>query len=150
VNEVLEGVRVGSLMRRAGQLMPATATVRSAIDGWFVRTRDNAYPIVNDAGDGRFLGLVTVTDIHKVSPDTWDYTPVTAVMTPRERLSVVAPTDDARDALRALAELDVEQLPVVARSDEGEAFLGIVSRSDIARWLEIHTSGPTTGSLHTA
>jgi CBS domain-containing protein len=96
-----------------------------------MRSSAHAFPVVSN---GNFLGLVTVGDIRKVPPGAWEETPVMNIMTPRERLVVAAPFEDAQSALRKLGELDVDQLPVL----DGNTLIGIVSRSDVARWLELH------------
>jgi Zn-dependent protease len=129
--EVLEGVRVAHLMRPAEHVIPAETSVGTAVSSWFMRSGEHAFPVVSN---GRFVGLLTVGDIRKLLPDTWDGTPVASVMTPREKLVVASPFEDALEALRKLGQLDVDQLPVV----DGDRLIGIVSRSDVARWLELH------------
>lgn len=135
VQEVLDGVRVGQLMRRTGSIVPPETTVRAVVNDWFMRSSEHAFPVVVD---GRLLGLVCVGDVRKLPQSAWDNTLVTAVMTPRERLAVVGPADGAESALRKLGELDVDQLPVV----DGELLVGMISRRDIARWLELHVGTP--------
>jgi Zn-dependent protease/CBS domain-containing protein len=129
--EVLEGVRVAHLMRPTESVVPAETSAASAVSNWFMRSSAHAFPVVSN---GNFLGLVTVGDIRKVPPGAWEETPVMNIMTPRERLVVAAPFEDAQSALRKLGELDVDQLPVL----DGNTLIGIVSRSDVARWLELH------------
>lgn len=135
LKEVLEGVRVSQLMRRSGWVVPPETSVRRAVDEWFMRSSEHAFPVVTD---GVLLGLVCVGDVRKLSQEAWDRTPVQAIMTPRESLSTVAPDDPAEDALRRLGELDVDQLPVL----DGERLVGMVARRDIARWLELNTAPP--------
>lgn len=135
VQEVLEGVPVAQLMRRTGLVIPPETTVRAAVNEWFMRSSEHAFPVVVN---GRLLGLVCVGDVRKLAQSAWDATPVTAIMTPRERLAVVGPGTAAEAALRKLAELDVDQLPVL----EGELLVGILSRRDLARWLELHVGAP--------
>jgi CBS domain-containing protein len=56
-------------------------------------------------------------------------------MTPLDELVVASPTDDAADALDKLARRDVRQLPVVA----GGFLVGLLRRSDIVRWVQLHS-----------
>ena len=135
VQEVLEGVPVAQLMRRTGLVIPPETSVRAVVNEWFMRSSEHAFPVVVH---GRLLGLVCVGDVRKLAQNAWDTTPVTAIMTPRERLAVVGPGTAAEAALRKLAELDVDQLPVL----EGELLVGILSRRDLARWLELHVGAP--------
>lgn len=134
--EVLDGVRVAKLMHREGAVLEPDATVRSAVEGAFMRGSEHAFPVV----DGRrLLGLVCVGDIRRIAPEAWDTTPIGALMTPRASLAVVTPDMEVKDALEKLAERDVDQVPVL---DGDDNLVGMLSRSDVARWFELHLHGP--------
>ena len=64
----------------------------------------------------------------------WENTPVRAIMTPLERVGMVAPQDDAGVALDDLASREVDQLPVV----ENGRLVEVLARRDIQRWLDLH------------
>lgn len=136
--QALEGVRVGSLMRRHGAAIAAETTLDAAVSEWFIHSEARAFPVLDG---GSFVGVLNASDLRKVPRDAWERTPVTQVMTPVARLAAVSPTDEAAAALRRFAELDVEQLPVLA----GSEFVGMLARGDIARWLEFHLGAPGTG-----
>jgi len=86
--------------------------------------------------------------VSRLPQDIWQRATVSAVMTPRERLAVAAADDAAISALRKFAERDVEQLPVVDASDH---LVGMLTRSAIARWLELHVGATTRlGAPHPA
>jgi len=141
VQDALHGVRVSTLMRRESRTVPPDTSVRAIASEWFMRSSERAFPVV---ADGKLLGLVCIADVRKVPEDTWSHTPITAIMTPREQLAVVAPDEDALAALRKFAELDVDQLPVVEREDR---FAGMITRSQVARWLELHLGGRSPYAL---
>ena len=144
VQDVLQGVRIGTLMRRSGPAVPAATTVSSVVNEWFMRSSERSFPVVDD---GRLVGLVCIGDVSRLPQDAWDRAPVSAIMTPRERLVVAAPDDEALSALRKFAERDVEQLPVL----EGDLLVGMLTRSAIARWLELHLgASPRLGAPHPA
>lgn len=82
---------------------------------------------------------VDTTDLVKVQDalgDACDFGVALAALG-RHRGTHIHPTEDAQFALRKLGEIDVDQLPVV----EGELLSGMLSRSDLARWLELHVGG---------
>jgi predicted transcriptional regulator len=54
------------------------------------------------------------------------------MMVPRERVVTLKPDDDIREAVRKLASNGVSGAPVL----EGETVVGIISESDITRFLE--------------
>ena len=139
MQDILEGVKVSMIMRRSGSAVPTDTTVSSVVSDWFMRSSERCFPVI-EAGrlTGRLTGLVCIGDVRKVPQDSWGGVPVTAIMTPRERLAVASPEEDATSALRKLAELDVDQLPVV----DGDLLVGILTRADVARWLELNLGQP--------
>lgn len=144
VQDVLTGVRISNLMRRSGPAVPSTTSVSSVVNEWFMRSSERSFPVVDD---GRLVGLVCIGDVSRLPQDAWDRAPVSAIMTPRERLVVATPDEEALSALRKFAERDVEQLPVL----EGDELVGMLTRSAIARWLELHLgASPRLGAPHPA
>ena len=84
--------------------------------------------------EGRYLGLARLEELHEVSPDHWDTTPVEEVM--RTDVAVLSSRSTVRQALAAMQEADVDELPVV----DGEGRLaGTVLSSDILRLHELLT-----------
>jgi CBS domain-containing protein len=128
--ELLDGVHVGSMMHRHGVVLPPTLTLREAVDRWLIGSHEHAYPVI---ADDRLLGLLCLSDLQKVPREAWAHTSVTEAMTPVDKLVVVRPALDAHAALQKLGELDVDQLPVL----EGGSLVGMLSRSDVARFFTL-------------
>jgi len=137
IHEALEGIRVVNLMRRAAPAIPEDTSVDDAVRQWFMRSPEHAFPVVD--ANGTLAGIVCPSDVRRVRDDRWGATRVAEVMTPFERLALATPSEDAQDALAALARRDVEQLPVVREGTRD--LVGMLSRRDVARWLELR-SGP--------
>jgi len=138
LEDALEGVTVRQLMRRTSYVMPTETTVGDAVRQWFMRTSEHAFPVVDE--NGQFAGLVTTSDVRKVPEKMWDETTVTEVMTPLGALKVATPNESVTTALAKLADIDVEQLPVV-RESTGQ-LVGALERRDVARWLELRVGPP--------
>ncbi len=142
-NVVLEdafaGVTVRQLMRRTSYVMPSETTLGDAARQWFMRTSEHAFPVVDE--NGQLAGLLTARDVRKVPEAAWNDTPVTQAMTAASALAVTTPSESATEAMRKLAQADVEQLPVV-REATGE-LVGALERRDVARWLELRIGPPT-------
>lgn len=83
--------------------------------------------------DGRLLGVVTTRDV-LLAEDT--QAPVSAVMTPRERLIVAQPGESMEQARRKLYEHRVEKLPLV---DEQDRVTGLITMQDIIK-IQLHPS----------
>jgi CBS domain-containing protein len=64
----------------------------------------------------------------------WSHTRVREVMVPARELPLLAPGDDAMDAVRGLASSQTDQIAVV----EDGRLRGVVRQQDIMRWIELH------------
>jgi Zn-dependent protease/CBS domain-containing protein len=131
VEEALDGVVVSELMGPAQAGVPQETTVRMLVDGWFSRAGDTCLPVV---ANGDFVGLVSLGDLRKYPRETWQAVTVGQLMTPAARLPSLAPSDIASRALRMLADAGTDSLPV--RLDG--RVVGMLSRTAVARWLELH------------
>jgi Zn-dependent protease/predicted transcriptional regulator len=143
VQDVLTGVRVSMIMRRSGWTVPAETTVSSLVNDWFMRSSERCFPVLED---GRIAGVVCMSDVRNLPRESWSRAPVTAIMTPTERLAVASPDEDAASALRKLGERDVDQLPVL----DGDRLVGMFTRAEVARWLELHVGQPRIGAPRAA
>lgn len=135
IRESLEDVPVARLMRTAVEEVDPGMAVSELIEEHFMRSDQRAYPVTEA---GRFIGLVCLQDIRSVSAADRALTRVDQIMTPAGRLAVLAPHEDAADALFRLAQADVNQLPVV----EQGRFIGMLQRDDILKWLMLYGEGP--------
>lgn len=129
IQESFKGVRVANLMNANPPMVSPAMSVRELVDEQILRQGLRAMPV---ATDGRIVGLVTLTDVKKLSPDEWDRNSVGAIMT-RPPLRTIGPREEAGPALRMLIEQDVNQLLVV----EDGVVLGMLSRGDVMRFLQL-------------
>lgn len=127
---LLQGTRVEQLMQFPLETVPLDLPISQLVSERVRHTDQRAFPVVD--GDN-LVGLVSLEDIHRVPRPRWPDTRVAAVMTPLSRLATLAPDDDARLAMEALAQRDVNQIPVVR---EGR-LLGVVRRQDVMKWLSL-------------
>ncbi len=132
IQDILEGVPVARMMRSDPPTCSVDCTVSRLVHDHIMQTDDQSFPILDD---GRFVGLVTLHDVRGVSRDDWDTTTVRQIMTPVDQLVIVAPDEDAGEALTQLMGRDVRQLPVVR---DGE-LTGLLRRRDIIKWLQLHS-----------
>lgn len=85
--------------------------------------------------DGHLGGLLTLHEVKAVPRDRWGDVTVGEVLTPAEKLAVVAPADDLASALQKMDDGNVAQLPVV---DDGQ-LVGMVGREQILHYLRIRS-----------
>lgn len=130
IQDTLRGVRVGDMMTRDIQTVTSDITVRELVERYILPRSIRALPVVHDS---RLEGIVTLSDVQHVPQENWDTTRVEQIMTPMEKLHVVTSRDSAAQALEALGEQDLNQLPVV---DDGRV-VGLVTRGHIIRFLQL-------------
>ncbi len=136
---MLKGVTVGEVMNTTPTTVPANISLQKLVDefllphGW-----RSAFVMQVD----QLAGLITLGDIRHVPRNEWAMTPVGLAMIPREKLHAVSPKQSLNEVLPLMVDRDVNQLPVV----EDERLVGVLSREDIVRFLEIRRSlGLETG-----
>lgn len=130
IERLLEDVQVRDLMLSHPQVVPPSMTVQSLVDRYMMRSDQRAFPVVDD---GRFIGLVCLEDVRRLSRGLWEEKRVTEIMTPAEKIETAGPEEGAVEAVRHLSRHDVAQIPVV----EGGQLVGLFRRQDFMRWIEL-------------
>jgi Zn-dependent protease/CBS domain-containing protein len=130
MRRALEGVSVREIMLTRLDRVPADITARDLAERHFMVSEQRAFPVESN---GAFLGLVCFEDVRALPRDRWSDTTAAQLMTPVVKLTTLPPTADAESALDALAQRDVEQIPIV----EDGKLLGLVRRRDILKWLAL-------------
>lgn len=130
VQDILEDVPVRHLMRPDPPAITSNQSVSQLVHDYVMGTDDHAFPVLDD---GHLAGLVTLEDVRNLSRGDWDNKTVGEIMTPADELIVVAPEEDAAEAMNKLMQRDVRQLPVVYR----DQLVGLLRRRDIVRWLQL-------------
>src|SRR3712207_1552524 len=110
LRQELAGVSVGQVMPREVATARAGATLAQALGETFLAHNARAGAVERE---GRFVGLVTLSDLARVPQERWAETRVEAAMTPLARLVAVAPADPVFAALERMQGGSFNQLPVV-------------------------------------
>jgi Zn-dependent protease/CBS domain-containing protein len=126
----LAGVRVGDIMNPAPVVVEPEVTLRDLVNDYVLRRGVRALPVVE--GD-RLVGIITLSDIKEVPQEQWSTTTVGEVLRRRTGPVVATPRQDLASAITALAEGDLNQLPVV----EDGRLVGLLTRSDIIRYFQL-------------
>jgi Zn-dependent protease/CBS domain-containing protein len=135
----LEGVSVGMLMLLRFESVPGNTSV-GELERRFLHSDQRCFPVMEG---GAPVGLVCLDDLRRVAKTTEGDEPITTIMTPWRALTVLSSRTPARDAMRQLVALDVEQLPVMERGN----LVGFVRRRDILKWLALRAGAPRSVEL---
>lgn len=129
VQDILQDVPVKQVMDTDVPVVRADISVQSLIDNYLTKSDHQAFIVFDDE---KMVGMVTIDDVRKVEQDARAHTPIRDVMTPSQRLIVVAPEEDVADAFSRLETGNIRQLPVVTQN----RVVGLLRRKDIVRWLQ--------------
>jgi len=136
LSTALKGVPVFRIMQTRLTHIDPGLPVAEVIDRHVMESGQRVFPVEDN---GRFIGLVSLSDLQKVPASVRDRTTVSDCMTPLPRLVTVTPGTDSITALSYLGNADLNQLPVV---DNGRC-VGLVRREDILKWLSLHMPAGT-------
>ena len=129
LDETLRDVHVSSLMRANPAVVRPDETMDRVVLTMLLSDGDRALPVVED---GRVVGIVTINDARNVPQGAWTETTVRQTMTPSP-LITVGPNEPILNVLELLDEHAVGHVLVM----EGSALLGVLSRADLMRFLEL-------------
>jgi CBS domain-containing protein/Zn-dependent protease len=104
-------------------------TVEEFVCGYLTRTRQRAFPVEDH---GRLLGMLRLADVRKLPQREWTRTRAVQLMRRVDEVLALPPDAPAHEALDALTQRNLDQLPVVDR----DHVVGVVNRSDLLQWLQ--------------
>jgi len=135
LRESLEHVPVRKLMLARFVRIDPGMPVRTLIEDTVMTEGQRAFPVV---AEGRLVGLVSLSDLQRCTPDQRQNASVGDIMTPAARLATAGPDDPALEALAILGRRNLGQIPVV----QNGTLVGLVRREDILKWLSMHAQIP--------
>jgi Zn-dependent protease/CBS domain-containing protein len=128
LQQELSCVRVKDVMDHNPECVNPAASIEQIVHESFIQRGRRALPVCSE---GKLLGIVTLADVKRIPQDEWLNTPVQEVMT-RVPVMSVSQDSDLNDALKLLAQNEVNQIPVM---DDGQ-IVGLLSRADVLRYLQ--------------
>jgi Zn-dependent protease/predicted transcriptional regulator len=135
VQESLRGMSVKDIMSAPVSTVTPDMSVRQVLDKVMVE-RHKGFPVVDS---GRIVGLVTLHDLSLTKLADQDRLRVRDVMQPR--VITVSPGMEAMEAFKKMTEGNVDRILVM----EGNDLLGIVSRTDLMRAMELRQAQQGAG-----
>ena len=130
IKSALEGLKARDLMNTEFETIPAGLPVQVLVDDYILKKKERVF-LVTVGGD--LKGIVCLEDVRTLPRGEWPQSPVSQIMTPKDKLLSVTLDADGAQVLASLAARDVHQIPVM----EGERVVGVICRSDILRVLQL-------------
>jgi Zn-dependent protease/CBS domain-containing protein len=132
IQDILEGVPVKRMMLTGPATVSPSTSVERLVREHIIGGNEQSFPVVDGA---TVVGIVTLEDVRSVPEEEWETTDVQDIMTAHDQCTVLAPDEDAADAMSKLATCDVRQLPVI---DQGK-LAGVLRRQDLIQWIRLHS-----------
>ncbi|MBS4025788.1 MAG: site-2 protease family protein [Clostridia bacterium] len=129
IAEALKDITVGELMTSPAATISGEEDLGAAVDQYFAKHPFTAYPVVDEQGTPQ--GIISANQVKSKSQHLWKQTQVKNIMSPLEANDCLQPDSPGVSALEKLHRNDIGRLPVI---EQGK-IVGILSRSDILRWL---------------
>ena len=126
ISDSLEGLKVRQIMTDAVQVVHPDMSVHQLLDLMHA-TRHMGFPVVS----GGLVGIVTVTDTHKVPADRLYFAKVGEIMT--RDVVTVPPDMDAAQAFRLMGERKIGRLVVL----QDGRLAGILTNKDLRRAVDL-------------
>ncbi len=123
-------VRVANVMNDRPETVSPNSSIEQLVRDIYIKRGVRSAPVVDE---DKLVGMVTLSDIKKVSQPEWQLTTISRAMT-RPPLYVIKPEDSMSVAINLIAEHGINQLPVVV----GDRLIGTLCRADILRYVQIH------------
>ena len=134
LRERLSVIKVSDIINPAPEFVGSKTTITELVHDIFGKKHGRAVPVCDGE---KTVGIVTISDIRKVSQSVWDTTTVEKIMT-RDPLHTVSPSDNVATAFKLLAKHNINQVLVV----QDEKCAGILSRANIINHLQfVHDLG---------
>ena len=128
-DEALRDIAVSSLMRPNPAVVRPDETIDRVVLTMLVRDGVGALPVVQD---GRVVGVIAIDDARRVPQSAWPETTAQHAMAASLPVTV-APHAPILSTLDLMEEHAVNQVLVM----DGDALLGMLSRADVTRFIEL-------------
>ncbi|HLI50501.1 MAG TPA: site-2 protease family protein, partial [Thermomicrobiaceae bacterium] len=126
---------VAAVMDRMPATAPPHITLAALVSHYILNRNVHGLPVVDN---GNLVGMVTLSDAQRIPQEHWGVATVRDAMTPSERLITAGPGTPIQQALLAMTERGVQQLPVV----EGTRLVGLLSRETAMQIVRLQQQPP--------
>ncbi len=132
LKELLVNIKAKDLMNPDFITVSPDISLQQLVNEHILISGDRTFIVTKDE---KILGMICLKDIKKVVPEKQPYISVKETMVPKSDLVLVTPEEEAIQVLHRLSIRDVHQIPVVV----SEKVVGMITRNDIIKWLQIRT-----------
>jgi Zn-dependent protease len=136
VRETLAGLTAADVMSQEVPTFPGHSTLEE-YGAEVLRTGRRCHMVLQDT---RLVGLMNVHSLNAVPREEWADNAVQSAMIPRDKILWTSPNEPLMRLLERILKADINQMPVVSISPDGDAqIVGMVTRDSILRVVQTRT-----------
>jgi CIC family chloride channel protein len=125
---ILSSIKVKDVMRRDFMTVRDKVNLKEFIDLVIEGSGGFYYPVVDSKGE--MVGIISLQDVRKVLYEEYIKEIVTVGELATEDVLTLTPEDNLADALHHFAEMDIDEIPVVATNNPKKV-VGMLRRGDV-------------------
>ena len=127
LRRLLREVRASDLMSPNLVTIPSNATIREAVDEYFLRYDHSAFPVVEEER----TGLLTLKAVRQIPREQWEIRQVWTATTNLEETCTVGPDTPMDEVMERMRQDGQDRVLVV----DADQVRGIITSQDIVRWV---------------
>ena len=132
VKDFMGDIKVKEIMNKELIPLDPSTTIIDALKNQFIHIDYGTIPVVS--GGDKLLGLVTLSNIKKITRSQWSNTKVSEVMNKVSKNNSLSLEDEATVALTKMIRTQLDLLPVV----EDNRLMGFVTQDILLGFIEAH------------
>jgi CBS domain-containing protein len=132
LREALRGFTAQAVMSTEYLTIPPNLSLMGLVQNYMLPSGRHYFVV---AEEGRLRGIITSDNIKAVPQTNWAITPVSAVMTPADKVASAYPEEEALSIMERMEEYGIGQIPVVKE----EKVIGIIVRENLLRFIRLRS-----------
>ncbi len=135
VQRQFQNVAIGTIMQPVPPRVSPDTSIEDLIEYHILGQNTRGVPVVRD---GVLTGIITLSDVKSTPRADWAKVTVAERMTSLDRLITLAPDASLTEALQAMSEKDIHQIPVARNG----VLVGLLTRNDVIRYIQLRNEFP--------
>ncbi|MEA2015768.1 MAG: site-2 protease family protein [Actinomycetota bacterium] len=131
----IKGIKVGDVVNENIVDVISDTTIQNLVDDYFMKYRFGRFPVVEDPGDRKLIGVISIHDAKEVPREKWQYVKVGDVVKKISEKEKVDVSMEVSEAIKRMIKNDLGHLVVMS----GGKLKGMITKSDVMHFIEVRS-----------
>ncbi|HBH11810.1 MAG: Peptidase M50 [Clostridiales bacterium 38_11] len=132
MTDLFTKIKVSTFMSKNVISVGSHISIEALVENYFYKFKYTSFPVIDS---DKVIGMVTVENIKTLNREEWNRTIIRNLITPISDDLIVHPQNNVSVAIKKIFQNGIGRVLVM----DGEAIIGIVSRTDILNYIRIHS-----------